>query len=92
MKAAVIGSGGWGTALAMALHRNGHDTILWSHNAQKAEEVEQSRENPLLPDIKLPDGLTVTGDDRCVQGRELVVIASPSVHKNRQSRRHNTAN
>ena len=80
MKAAVIGSGGWGTALALALHRNGHDTVLWSHNAEKAELVQQSRENPMLPGIQLPQGLTVTGDNRCVQGCKLVVIASPSVH------------
>lgn len=80
MKAAVIGSGGWGTALAIALYRNGHDTVLWSHNGQKADEVAQTRENPLLPGIKLPDGLTVTGDDRCVADRKLVIIASPSVH------------
>ena len=80
MKAAVIGSGGWGTALAIALHRNGHEVVLWSHNSQKAYEVHESRENPMLPGIRLPDGLTVTGDDRCVEGCSLVVIASPSVH------------
>ncbi len=80
MKAAVIGSGGWGTALAIALHRNGHDTVLWSHGCQKAEDVNSSRENPMLPGIRLPDGLRVTGDDRCVQGCSMVVIAAPSVH------------
>lgn len=80
MKTAVIGSGGWGTALAIALHRNGHSTLLWSHNSQKAVQVEESRENPMLPGIPIPDGLTVTGDDRCVEGCRLVVIASPSVH------------
>ena len=80
MKAAVVGSGGWGTALAIALCRNGHDTVLWSHNAQKAQQVQCSRENPMLPGITLPESLTVTGDDRCVQGCKLVVIASPSVH------------
>ncbi len=80
MKAAVIGSGGWGTALALALCRNGHDTVLWSHNNQKAQQVQSTRENPMLPGIILPDSLTVTGDDRCVEGCRLVVIASPSVH------------
>lgn len=80
MKAAVVGSGGWGTALAIALCRNGHDTVLWSHNAQKAQQVQKSRENPMLPGITLPESLMVTGDDRCVQGCKLVVIASPSVH------------
>lgn len=80
MKVAVVGSGGWGTALAIALHRNGHDTVLWSHDSLKAAQVEQSRENPMLPGIRLPDGLRVTGEDSCVSGCMLVVIACPSVH------------
>lgn len=80
MKAAVIGSGGWGTALALALHRNGHQTVLWSHNREKAEQVNISRENPMLPGIHLPEGILVTGEDSCVEGCSLVVIASPSVH------------
>lgn len=80
MKTAVIGSGGWGTALAIALYRNGHDTVLWSHSSEKAAEVAQKRENPMLPGITIPVGLTITGDDRCVEGCDLVVIASPSVH------------
>lgn len=80
MNTAVIGSGGWGTALAIALHHNGHNTVLWSHDPQKAESVNSSRENPMLPGIRLPDGLRVTGDARCVQGCSMVVIAAPSVH------------
>ena len=80
MKAAVVGSGGWGTALAIALHRNGHDTVLWSHDSQKAEQMAVTRENPMLQGVKLPEGLRISGDDRCVEGCRLVVIASPSVH------------
>ena len=80
MKTAVIGSGGWGTALALALLRNGHDTVLWSHDPKKAEQMTQSRENPMLPGVTLPEELQITGDDRCVEGCGLVVIACPSVH------------
>ena len=39
MKAVVLGSGGWGTALSQGLWDNGHETYLWCHNAAKAEEV-----------------------------------------------------
>lgn len=78
MKAAVIGSGGWGTALAMRLLANGHETVLWSHNAQKAAEMAVDRENPMLPGVRLPDSLAITPDARCAAGRELVVIAAPS--------------
>lgn len=80
MKAAVVGSGGWGTALAMALCRNGHETVLWSHNREKAEQISQSRENPMLPGIRFPEELCISGDDSCVSACELVVIACPSVH------------
>ena len=30
MKIAVLGSGAWGTALAMLLQKNGHEVSLWS--------------------------------------------------------------
>ncbi len=29
-KVRVIGAGSWGTALAMLLHKNGHDVTVWS--------------------------------------------------------------
>ncbi len=80
MKAAVVGSGGWGTALAIRLHKNGHDTVLWSHDLEKAEQVNRLRENPMLPGVQLPDGLQVTADPACVAECGLAVIACPSVH------------
>lgn len=78
MKAAVVGSGAWGTALALCLHRNGHDVALWFHNPEKAAQAAQTRRNPRLPGILLPAGITVTADPACVAGCPLVVIASPS--------------
>jgi len=78
MKAVVLGSGGWGTALAMVLCDNGHDVTLWSHNSTKAEEMARTRENPLLKGVRLPDGLYITGDIACLEGAELVVSAAPS--------------
>lgn len=78
MKAAVVGSGGWGTALAIRLCQNGHDTVLWSHNPQKAERMLKTRENPMLPEVTLPPELGISGDPACVRDCEAVVIASPS--------------
>ena len=62
MKAVVMGTGGWGTALSLVLNDNGHDTWLWSRNPGKAAEMVQTRENPLLKGIHLPESLHITGD------------------------------
>ncbi len=78
MKITVVGSGAWGTALAICLCKNGHDVTLWSHNPQKAEQMQASGVNPALPGIMLPPELSISAHASCVEGRKLVVIASPS--------------
>ena len=78
MKTAVIGAGAWGTALAMQLCKNGHETALWFRDPQKAETARALRENPRLKGVRLPEDLTVTADPQCVRGCRLVVIAAPS--------------
>ncbi len=78
MKAAVIGSGAWGTALAIRLCANGHDVILWARDPARAEEMTRSRRNPRLPGAELPPQMTVSADPACVCNCELVVFAVPS--------------
>ena len=78
MKAAVVGSGAWGTALAIRLCRNGHDVTIWTRNPEKAEKMRQTRRCPRLPEAVLPDHLNISSDQACVAGAKLVVIASPS--------------
>ena len=78
MKTAVIGAGAWGTALAMQLCKNGHETALWFRDAQKAEKARALRENPRLKGVRLPEDLTLTADPQCVRGCQVVVIAAPS--------------
>ncbi len=78
MKAAVIGSGAWGTALAIALCKNGHDVTMWTFETDLIPEMESTRRNPRLPGAVLPDNLKISGDYACVKGCKLVVMASPS--------------
>ena len=78
MKAAVIGSGAWGTALAISLHKNGHTVTLWTHKEAYVEIMRRTRENPRLPGILLPEDLVITADPACAAGCDMVVIASPS--------------
>ncbi len=77
MDIAVIGSGGWGTALARLLHKNGHDVTLWSFLREESENLARTRENPFLKGVPLPD-LHYTWDPACVAGKKVVVMASPS--------------
>ena len=78
MKAAVIGSGAWGTALAIRLCKNGHDVVMWTHSKHLIPEMEATRRNPRLPNALLPEELKLSGDYACAAGAKLVVIASPS--------------
>ena len=78
MNIVVLGSGGWGTALAMLLEQNRHTVTLWSHDPKKAEQLKLKRENPLLPGVQLPVELQITNDLNCLRNAELVVFAPPS--------------
>ena len=78
MKIAVLGSGGWGTALAMLLAENGHPVTLWSYLEEESRRLQQTRENPLLPGVTLPESLSYTWDLSCVRGCGVVVMATPS--------------
>lgn len=78
MKIAVVGSGAWGTALALRLLENGHDVTLWVRSEEKAQVMAHSRINPRLPQVKLPQALHISARYDCVAECPLVVIATPS--------------
>ena len=62
----VLGSGAWGTAIALSLcRRGGHEVTLWAHSDDEARQIDGARENTLfLPGFPLPAELTVTADVR----------------------------
>ena len=78
MRIAVIGSGAWGTALAIRLHKNGHKVTMWTYEKELIPQMESTRINPRLPGAVLPEGLAISDDYSCAAGCPLVVIASPS--------------
>ncbi len=78
MKTAVVGSGAWGTALALCLHRNGHEVTIWTFEKELIEQMRTTRCNPRLPGVLLPEGISISGDYSCVADCALVVIACPS--------------
>ena len=78
MKITVLGSGGWGTALSILLHDNGHQVTLWSFQAQEAETMRATHENPMLKGVALPEGITFVNDFSPVSDSDMVVFATPS--------------
>jgi len=78
MNITVLGSGGWGTALALVLLENGHDVSLWSYTEEESAVLCQTGENPLLKGISLPAQLKLTTDMAVVNDCEVIVLATPS--------------
>lgn len=77
---AVLGDGGWGTTLALHLHRQGQSIRWWSAFAENARTVNRCRENPkFLPGIRLARGLKLeTSLPEVVSSADLIVLAVPS--------------
>ena len=78
MNVLIAGSGGWGTALAMVLHRNGHKVTLWSYCAEESENLAKTLKNPFLPGVELPETMAFTSDCAEAAQMDMVVFATPS--------------
>ncbi len=80
MKTAVIGSGGWGTAIALLLSSKGYDVYLWSWQQAETDRLNNDRENKeFLPGIKFPQNIYCSHSmQECVEGAEVIVCAVPS--------------
>jgi glycerol-3-phosphate dehydrogenase (NAD(P)+) len=77
----VLGSGAWGTAIALSLAKQGkHAVTLWSHRAETAKALTHDRENcRFLPGIPLPESIQTTGNDaEAVGDAEILVCVVPS--------------
>ena len=83
-KIAILGAGGWGTALAIVLSRSRkpHEISLWVHNAERAESMRRERENKTyLPGAKLPESIRIQSEMEAVlSGGQVIVGAVPSGH------------
>ena len=57
----VIGSGTWGTSLAILLNGNGHKVQLWSAVPAEVESLSVNRKHPNLGDTPIPEAIEITG-------------------------------
>ncbi|MFK7741495.1 MAG: NAD(P)H-dependent glycerol-3-phosphate dehydrogenase [Planctomycetota bacterium] len=82
MRIAILGNGGFGTAMALTLERRGHAVSLWGHDAAYTASIAASRENPrYLSGVRLPDAIRVSSDASAVLDRAgCVLVAVPTQH------------
>ena len=78
MRAVVLGTGSWGTALAILLGRNGLDVLLLGRNAEEVEMIERRRENlRYLPGFAVPASVRAAGLGERSEA-DLAIVAVPS--------------
>ena len=79
-KIAILGTGGWGTALAVLWASQGNEIVLWGHTPSRVEEISSSRQNPdYLPGTDLPPAISLTSKLSDCVAAELIVFVTPSV-------------
>jgi glycerol-3-phosphate dehydrogenase (NAD(P)+) len=79
-KISVIGAGSYGTALAICLARNGHETLLWGRDKEHVEAMESARSNDkYLAGYEFPDNLLVESDlSKVASASDNILVVVPS--------------
>ena len=77
----VIGTGTWGTAIAILLANNGHTVTLCSGTGRNVDEMARTRRQKNLADVLIPGAVEITADlERAMGGKDIHVLAVPSIH------------
>jgi len=76
----VLGAGSYGSALAVSLARNGHNTLIWGHELEHIEQLQADRENKaFLPGVAFPERLQPEGDlAKCLASTDTILLVVPS--------------
>lgn len=74
----VLGEGAWGTALATVFAENGHQVIIWCHDATRAKEIKEKHTNiRYLPGITLSSSIQSTTEYKDIEKADYIVEAIP---------------
>ena len=77
---AVIGAGGWGTALSIAMARAHKRVRLWIYEPELVEAIRRDRQNPIyLPGIAIPETVQATASiEEAMENADIIISAVPS--------------
>ena len=75
----IIGSGSWGTALAIHLAKMGHNVKVWSYAKEEADLINNERKCKFLPNVTVPESISCTTDFKeAIEGTQMLLIVTPS--------------
>jgi len=78
-KICIIGSGSWGSALAIHAAKNGHEVKLWSFSEDEAKLINEEKKCKFLPEVTMPEGIICTTDIKeAVEGSDMILHVTPS--------------
>jgi len=79
---AIIGSGAWGTALAIHASNMGHRVSMWAFEPEVIADINDLHVNTIyLPGIPIPNNVQASEDIKLVvKNADLVILAPPSRH------------
>jgi len=82
MKISIIGAGSFGTAVAAVAARCGNEIVLWAHDPHVADEIEQTRHNPIyLQSIALDQKIRATSSlAEAAEFSDVLFMIVPSHH------------
>jgi len=76
---AILGSGGFGLALAIMCRRAGHNVVVWSKFRDEIDTIMRTGSlKAKLPGVKIPKDVELTTDISCVKGKKLVIVGIPT--------------
>ncbi len=78
IKVSVLGSGGFGLALAVMLNSMGHDVTVWSAFESEIEDIRRDGENKAkLPGVHISEEIHLTADILEIADSDIVIFGIP---------------
>jgi len=75
----IIGSGSWGSALAINLGKMGHNIKMWSFNEQEKDLINNEKRCKFLPNIKFPENVYCTNSfEEAIKESDIILHVTPS--------------
>ena len=75
----IIGSGSWGTALAITLGGIGHNIKMWSFSEEEKDFINNEHKCKFLPNAVMPENVYCTTNlEEALEGTEIVLHVTPS--------------